>query len=1111
MALMLQISVHPSPNGEWMPERPLEPIMFEVHHTGDSFAPSAAESPQMMVYQSQSSQLANGHETAVLESVKTYNQTCSVESSHTVEVSQEVQVVQQNETLVVEKPDDFSDSEFEDGNESAADKMQDDVQALEPEKPRPMFSSEQVIISYEDDQPMIQPLENEEALPCEISTEIRDDEDAHLLSESQKDEVVPDEEANDEQKGQTKASAQSLELDSNGLPIGALIPLSGSNETVTSDNTTDDQPASEVFQDEPPRQPEPVEPSVCVIPNNYMMERLEISTEMNSDRITITEHYMNGDQSVNYEPTLQIAPCVPASEQYQNEFQMLNGSISETPRISQSDAGTDQVSTCLEDQHLEQDYLPNGTGNSTLEELSVDTNAPIDFDSTEAEFHSGSSNCAEFLVNSTPVDFSECENVVYVPRASTEIPSPSFPEPIEEVFMSEEEETEEVLNVEVDDVKEGTTTETEEEDTVKIQETRHLESGATTTLQVDNTNGDKTPSSSSSLNDPIIYIATAEEIAQAALIEATSKVADDEQEQLKTEPEVNVNSETELTPSSEPDVTLNTEPEIMIKTEPEAEPQVAQNSVHFDVEEENQPSLEEKTADKISFVDDVNTTESDKTSYDNTGLEEELLDYDETARSLERMSESEKSEIFGTQSSVPEESTNPPLANLDPIKGIFESESEPSIDKVFIDQPKETNSDEEVEPEYEAPGEVIQNMSVGELPENNNNDEGLLSQMPPVVPIFNPAQCPPPPVQTHYSEDTSSEDEDDEGLSAIEEEPSSITQDGEDDTPPPIPDRAMVPPPIPQRIPAAEPDQFAIPDVSVSVEDAEQLMVGCPDEPLSPITEKCGEETADEASPSIFSDKKESRFMCEDTVMSDSGSYDVNESESGANETTDAESAQIFGDPVDVDAMFDREMMFNNDASESLEPPLLPEREPVTPEDDIYISYGPGVSGTLVSEHAENDDYDIDDLIGPGPGSEAPPVDRSQKPQLRHSGSRDDDSSPCHVPSEVIQQMTENGSYSFDDEDGLHMVQGSYPDDDEAPGHYGSTGGGEEESVGERGESSDDVEERDCFGGAEGLESGDRTEDSAEVDSEEPEKPNMDITCDNPEDVQFNQHCDTEV
>ena len=1055
--------------------------MFEVHHTGDSFAPSAAESPQMMVYQSQSSQLANCHETVVLETVKTYKQT-SVES-HTVEVSHEVQITEQNESLAVEKPDDFSDSEFEDGNESTADK-QEEAQALEPEKPRPMFSSEQVIISYEDDQPMIQPLENEEALTCEINEEeFQDDEDAHLLSESQKDEEnVEEERPND--KAQTKASAQSLELDSNGLPIGALIPLSGSNETVTSDNTTDDQPASEVFQDEPPREPEPVETNVCVIPNNYMMERLEISTEMNSDRITITEHYMNGDQSVNYEPTLQIAPCVPA-EQYQNEqqneFQMLNGSISETPRISQSDAGTDQASTFMEDHLLEQDYLPNGTGNSTLEELSVDTNAPVDFDSTEAEFHSGSSNCAEFLVNSTPVDFSECENVVYVPRASAEIPSPSFPEPIEEVFMPEEEEeqgTEEVQN-EVDDVKEDTTTETEEEDTVKVQETRQLESGVTDSLQVD----DKTPSSTSSLNDPIIYIATAEEIAQAALVEATTKVAEEEQSQ---------------------------------EAEPEPEPEVTRNSVHFNVEEEPQPSLEEKSPDKLSFVDDVNTTESDdKTSYDNTGLEEELLDYDETARSLDRMS---SSETYGNTETVDPQDCSiaaPPLANLDPIKGIFESESEPSIDMVLMDQPKETNEDEEeAKPEEDPNGQVIQNMSVSELPEDNND---LMSQMPPpMVPLFNPAHCPPPPVQPHFSEDTSSEDEDDEGLSAIEEEPSSITQDGEDDTPPPIPDRAMVPPPIPQRVPAAELDQFAIPDVSVSVEDTEQLMFGCTDEPLSPITEKCGEETADEASPSIFAEKKESQFMCDDPVMSDSGSYDVNESESGANETT--ESSQVFGDTHEVDAMLDREMIFGNDPNEGLEPPVLPEREPVTPEDDIYISYGPGVSGTLVSEHAENDDYDIDDLIGPGPGNDAPPVDRSQKPQLRHSGSRDDDSSPCHIPSEVSQQMTsqytENGSYSFDDEDGLHMVQGSYPDDDEAPGHYGSTGGGEgeEESVGERGESSDDVEERDCFGGAEGLESGDRTEDSAEADSEEPEKPNMaEITCENPEEVQLNQHCDTEV
>ena len=68
------------------------------------------------------------------------------------------------------------------------------------------------------------------------------------------------------------------------------------------------------------------------------------------------------------------------------------------------------------------------------------------------------------------------------------------------------------------------------------------------------------------------------------------------------------------------------------------------------------------------------------------------MDYDETARSLDRMS---SSEAYGNTESVdPQESSMPPpLANLDPIRGIFESESEPSIDMVLMDQPKETNSD----------------------------------------------------------------------------------------------------------------------------------------------------------------------------------------------------------------------------------------------------------------------------------------------------------------------------------------------------------------------------------------------------------------------------------
>ena len=62
------------------------------------------------------------------------------------------------------------------------------------------------------------------------------------------------------------------------------------------------------------------------------------------------------------------------------------------------------------------------------------------------------------------------------------------------------------------------------------------------------------------------------------------------------------------------------------------------------------------------------------------------------------------------------------------------------------------------------------------------------------------------------------------------------------------------------------------------------------------------------------------------------------------------------------------------------------------------------------------------------------------------------------------------------------MVQGSYPDDEETEGRVGGMGAstnGEveeeaEESAGERGESSDDVEERDCFGG---VDSCDRLEE----------------------------------
>ena len=45
-----EITSSPLPNGEYIPERPLEPIMFEVHHSGESQYASAAESPQMQVY-----------------------------------------------------------------------------------------------------------------------------------------------------------------------------------------------------------------------------------------------------------------------------------------------------------------------------------------------------------------------------------------------------------------------------------------------------------------------------------------------------------------------------------------------------------------------------------------------------------------------------------------------------------------------------------------------------------------------------------------------------------------------------------------------------------------------------------------------------------------------------------------------------------------------------------------------------------------------------------------------------------------------------------------------------------------------------------------------------
>ncbi|XP_075239427.1 uncharacterized protein LOC142334975 isoform X2 [Convolutriloba macropyga] len=978
-----EITSSPLPNGEYIPERPLEPIMFEVHHSGESQYASAAESPQMQVYPANGTE--NDHFVApnakVLNGVE-YHQESSIDTpvreddNNSYPATAIVSIENENAA-------EYSDSEAEQEPEPVAvppESVSDDVgreevflenhvaPVQEPEEPRPLFSTEQVLIAYEkepysveEDIPEIEEVEN---VAEEMKVQESCPEPPVLAPPEIEESLVPSEPKENE-------SAQSVELDSNGLPIGAMIPLTNSNESFNSDNTTDDQPASEVFQEEPI----PVAPimytynqqiespvtqeskvtieNVRIIQNASMMETLEIittdvGTELNS------EPYINGEGD-SYEPTLQIAP-----RDYQHPSQ-------ESGRYSESDAAMyeDFRADDIEAQH---DRLPNGTASNTLEELSVDTNAPtVDLDSTEAEYHSGSSNCAEFMVNSLTPDYYLVDNDNANNSALTpDLPSPSFPEPIEEnepceepveASFEEPEQEEEPEETQVDDEDESYAASDKDEVTEVYQpkEEKDEEEDLEKSAEVER----QSSSGSSSLVEPLNYVETAENIAEAAIREATVQISKDE---------------------------------------------VVRTSVHFNVEEEpntgtDSPSI---APEKLLYVDDVNTTESsDKTSYDNVQFDD-LLDYEENTRSDQVEDLNSSPTENGTLEST--ELSPPPLVHLDSVTNDYENEQEPEkVDLgVFLPPPPEPPVQHH-EPQFQ---EVIANIS---LEPSMNPSQQQFAQIPSDQ-LYN--------VPTQSTVESSSEDEDDEeGLSAIEEEPSLTTQDGEESTPPPIPDRSLIPdfpaPPIPLRAPAPEPESY-LPDPTYSGTVDDYLANKFQDdpfpvpimEPLSPITEKTfdGETTADEASPSVFSDNNTSKQF--DLMMSDCGSYDVNESDPGM--PVPSEVNQTFNDTFpeidDDDAAEDMQkheysLQSDDHSNENLESLVPPEREPITPEDDIYISYGPGVSGTLVSEHAENDDYDIDDLIGPGPESVPPPIDRSQKP-TDQSPSHDSGSSPFHAQNE---------------------------------------------------------------------------------------------------------------
>ena len=720
-----ELTPSPLPNGEWIPERPLEPIMFEVHHQGDSQVASAAESPQTVGYQPSGTESEQySPDAKVLNGVEYYH-----ESSNETQVRTDDDSFPPTAVVCIEnEAADYSDSEAEPEPEANDLHFQNKTEIREshfeqhetvhsePEAPRPLFSTEQVMISYE-----------KEPYAAEYGTEIEEVE--NVASEMKVQESVPEMLLNPESSSlgpKENESGQSVELDSNGLPMGAMIPLTNSNESFNSDNTTDDHPASEIFHEDTAVQPAHFEDenhdnlqsgmlhdskvsieNVREIQNASMMETLEIIT---TDVEPSNEPYINGEGH-NYEPTLQIAPRV-----YQPVF-----IENDSARYSESDAAMyeDFNANELENQH---DRLPNGTASNTLEELSVDTNAPtVDLDSTEVEYHSGSSNCAEFMVNSLTPDYLE-HNSGHAHEFSPDLPSPSFPEPIEENEPEPEPE-------EADDPDPVSQVESEPEPVTEVYQP--------TVDETEKSNAEENrhsiqSSGGSSLIEPLNYQDTAENVAEAAIKEASLKVSEDDP---------------------------------------------TRTSVHFNVEEEPNTGTESPSTvpEKLMYVDDVNTTESDKTSYDNVPMDD-LLDYDENTRSdqVEDLSASPHHE-YRPEAEDATELPPPPLVHLDSVVSNdydYDGNQNENVDIADFLPPEPIMEQTEPEPQFQ---EVISNIAL----------EPVQRDLPsiPMEQLYS--------VPTQSTVESSSEDDDDEeGLSAIEEEPSLTTQDGEESTPPPIPDRS---------------------------------------------------------------------------------------------------------------------------------------------------------------------------------------------------------------------------------------------------------------------------------------------------------------------------------